>query len=470
MPVNVAIRAAAPVRGVVSKVSSAGRVVGERSGPSSDAEAIAVGGAGRSVFCRLAGRLPNLILAAWVATQLTACQVAQPKGPPQIASDQPAAAAPAGRTTSGAVGDTAARSPKALLTGVPFIGFAEAARMRLPHEVLMFANPAHVACLAMMVENWGASRILLEQSGPTDLDRWQDSSGQAQSFEEIKALVSKGLPVMVIVALTPYGERFPDTAPNQEMAQKLGMAEGPRSGVLGRIVRFDDVPKIEREWGFDPLQEGMQLALFASSRLVIGYDDQRGVVVLHDPTFGPAFEMRYEDFLLTWEPLGRRYDTVYPPDYAQRLAKKRLGTPYRQASPRERAALHYVYGYALNASGRAAEGAAEFRKGLAVQKIGRGYEHLLWLESGFALGALGDLVHAKEAAEQATASVPGDPVAWRLMAELYALSPGSDAAAKSQQAQDKADKLTADEGTRVGLSRVLPRDFWVMTLGHWAGR
>ena len=132
--------------------------------------------------------------------------------------------------------------------------------------------------------------------------------------------------------------------------------------------------------------------------------------------------------------------------------------------------MYYVYGYALNATGRLKEGEEQFRKGLAIPGIGPGYQHLLELELAIALANQGDGRGALEAAEAAVKLVPEDPIPWQLLRYLYEHSPDPGAAAKAEQARSKAEKLAKDERTGAKLSSVLPRDFWVMTLGHWAGR
>ena len=129
-----------------------------------------------------------------------------------------------------------------------------------------------------------------------------------------------------------------------------------------------------------------------------------------------------------------------------------------------------MYAYALNATGRPKEGEEEFRKGLAIPGIGPGYQHLLEVELAIALVGQGDARGAIEATEAATKLVPEDPIPWQLLDYLYAHSPYPDAAVKAGQARSKAEKLMQDESTVVKLSRVLPEDFWVMTLGYWAGR
>jgi len=168
--------------------------------------------------------------------------------------------------------------------------------------------------------------------------------------------------------------------------------------------------------------------------------------------------------------LGRRYAGSYPPDYAKLVAKRVAAKAYRQRTPQEQAALYYVYGYALNATGKSREGEQQFRSGLAVPGIGPGYQHLFELELAFALAGQGDARGAIEATEVAAKLVPEDPIPWQLLDYLYAHSPYPDAAVKAEQARAKAETLLNDEKTLAKLSSVLPRDFWVMTLGHWAGR
>jgi len=421
-------------------------------------------------FRHLAWFVLALIVGGSAAMLLTASEVAgQTKGP-EPAPEQPLAATQAKPNPQSAADEARVLPPKVLVPGVPFVSFAEAARIQLPHGALMYSNPSQTACLAMELENWGYSRKLLERAETPEVAKWEVSGGEARSLEELKALLAKGMPVQVIVALTPYGDRFPDTEPVAETVRKVGAAEGPRSSVLGRIVRFEDLPKIEVEWGFNAERDSMHVALFGSCRLVIGYDDQRKVLALHDPTFGPAFEMSYDDFMLTWEVLGRRYAAWYPPDYAKLVAKRGPAKPYRQRTPQEHAAMYYVYGYALNATGRLKEGEEQFRKGLAIPGIGPGYQHLLELELAIALANQGDGRGALEAAEAAVKLVPEDPIPWQLLRYLYEHSPDPGAAAKAEQARSKAEKLAKDERTGAKLSSVLPRDFWVMTLGHWAGR
>jgi ankyrin repeat protein len=433
-------------------------------------EAIAMFARRLDGFGHVAWLVSTLIAGGSAALLLTACQSA---GPAKVQETVPApqvAAAQANPDSPSAADAGRVSAPKALVPGVPFVSFAEAARIRLPHMALMYSNPSQTACLAMNLKYWGYSQELLERTETPEVANWVVSRGEARSFDEVKDLLVKGVPVQVVVALTPYGDRFPDTEPIAETVKKVGAAEGPRSSVLGRIMRFEDLPKIDKEWGINAEQDPMHVALFGSCRLVIGYDDERKVVVLHDPTFGPAFEMSYDDFMPTWEVLGKRYAGSSPPDYAKRLAKRGAAKPYRPRSPQEQAAEHYVYGYALNATGRPKEGEEQFRKGLAIPGIGPGYQHLFQLELAIALTVQGDGRGALEAAEAAATLVPEDPMPWWLLADLYAHSSYPDAAVKAEEARGKGDKLANDENAVAKLSSVLPRDFWVMTLGHWAGR
>lgn len=113
-----------------------------------------------------------LIIGASAAMLLTACQVAEPRKGPEPVPEQPVAAAQASPNPLSAADEASILPPKVLVPGVPFVGFAEAARIRLPHGALMYSNPSQTACLAMVLENWGYSQALLERAESPELDKW----------------------------------------------------------------------------------------------------------------------------------------------------------------------------------------------------------------------------------------------------------------------------------------------------------
>ena len=68
-----------------------------------------------------------------------------------------------------------------------------------------------------------------------------------------------------------------------------------------------------------------------SARVVIGYDDDRDVTILHDPTFGPAWEVSYQDFDDMWAPGGRTFAAVHPPDFEDIVAERSTAAAYSAA-------------------------------------------------------------------------------------------------------------------------------------------
>src|SRR6185436_12108101 len=107
------------------------------------------------------------------------------------------------------------------------------------------------------------------------------------------------------------------------------------------------------------------------------YDDERKVMILHDPSFGPAGEMSYGDFESNWRLNDSTFIAKPPQGYAEFVAKRRAAEPYPPRTADMQAAVHFVFGYGFSEIGRPAEAEREFEKGLAIPGIGKGYRHML---------------------------------------------------------------------------------------------
>ena len=59
-------------------------------------------------------------------------------------------------------------------------------------------------------------------------------------------------------------------------------------------------------------------SLYNADRVLIGYDDARRVVTLHDGSFGPAWEIGYDDFDTMWAARGRDFMVARPADGSMR--------------------------------------------------------------------------------------------------------------------------------------------------------
>jgi tetratricopeptide (TPR) repeat protein len=234
---------------------------------------------------------------------------------------------------------------------------------------------------------------------------------------------------------------------------------GPASGAFGAWLPLEKYQELAKQ-GAPVTNESMVMA----SRVVIGYDDARRVLILHDPTFGPAWEVGYDDFWKMWNFLGEPfYIASYPPNYLQILAKKGPATPYLRSSDNE-AAVHYVYGYAWQSIGQPAAAEKEFRQGLALSGVGTAYDHLLNMELAVALKALGRPTEALPHARRATELMPQHSRAWDVLANILSTGGGGTAEAKKEaaEAEERMHTSCSEENERV-LAATLAQDFSLLS-------
>ncbi len=289
---------------------------------------------------------------------------------------------------------------KALIEGVPFISWAEAARLDYQNKDIL--NPSVPASFGMILKYWGQNLDLLkdyEKALPKGPGGWGVvENRKGKSVDELKPSIARGIPIFVYQALTPVahiptpvvaayieafgvekaketfsrGSKFEMSKEQYKQFKSAMEGESSRSGVFRKMESLDTLRQIGKiSWE----------SLLQSARVVIGYNDERRSVILHDPSFGPAWEVGYEDFEKMWEAVDRSYIVAYPPDYQKILSKRTQKiTPYPPRTPDQQAAAHFVFGYALSSVGRTVEAEEEIKKGLAISDIGKGYQHLLLFE------------------------------------------------------------------------------------------
>ena len=153
------------------------------------------------------------------------------------------------------------------------------------------------------------------------------SSMRAGTLEQLTADVAHGVPVMVFPALTPFAHPISSDAA-REIARGRFVAlahapTGPHTEALGPMISLD-LLAIYR----DSLRAGtIAEAMVGAARVVIGYDDARHVVILNDPSFGPAYDLAEADFDRMWAVAGRRYSrgASRPPRLGLRAPRRRSG-------------------------------------------------------------------------------------------------------------------------------------------------
>lgn len=401
-----------------------------------------------------------------------------------------AAAQTVATSTPGQAARGGTQPSKALIPGVPFLSWVDGARMEYAGSQVQ--NPSYRACKAIVLKYWGQDlkalgypKAELVKSGD-----WIDASkGEGGSLDELKKYVNRGIPVLVSPALTPAAHPL---YPIHSMLIQAGSVPGLTMDDLqkrnlssrgfGFLVELSVFPKLDlqfqggTEYGvkrdqgetriekstgkeqkikFRSLRESVLLA----SRLIIGYDDERRKLIMHDPLFGPAFELSYEDFDKMWGPTGQGFEVLYPSNFAK--ARHPVAGAYRSRSPDEQSAHHFVFGYALASVGRGAEAQEEFKSGLKVPNQGRFFRFMLLMESAVVHYKMRKDDLAIAAAQKAVEAVPENPNGWNVLAMIYRDSSMPNREQKAAEAEQKAAALARDPKTIEEVARkITPFNFY----------
>lgn len=347
---------------------------------------------------------------------------------------------------------------RALILGVPFISWSEAASLDYANKNIV--NPSSPASEGMVLKYWGRDLTSLKQSDATP-PGWRERGGDGGGLDSLKADVARGIPVVVCLALTPIAHNPGPGAAVMMAMRDSGTAEavergGPASGVLGTMTALDTL----RRWGEVIGTEALRESVFMACRVVIGYDDARKVVVLHDPSFGPAWEVSYAEFDAMWSFWNRFHLEIYPDDFARVVARRPPAPPYPARTASQRAAEDFVYGYALASVGRRDDAEARLKDGLAIPGLPVGYRHLMLLELARLAEARHDLATAIALYEQASVLLPQDPWPWLLLGGLYQRDPT--AGQKGDSLLRRAAALCADSEAQTAVWNSLPHDVVIM--------
>ena len=354
----------------------------------------------------------------------------------------------------------ARQQPKAsarhLILGVPFVSWGEAAALNYRAKNVL--EPSAAAVNAMDLEYWGYSARLLEDQKPA-FDQWPNVSKKGASLDDIKQLVDRDIPVQVHPTLTPFAHRlyvvFAILAQLEGVELQTG---GSSTNMLGQMVSLKKLAELKDKNSEAIVNESSDVA----ARLVIGYDDKRQVIIMHDPSFGPAWEVSYADFDKMWGFYGRSLHALVPPDSAKILASKPAPGPYPPRTSDNEAAVHYVYGYADEFIGRTEDAEREFRQGLAIVGISTAYQHLLHFELASALAYQGRGDDAIAEAQKAIDLYPDDPAPWQFLAvQLKRFQAGSNWKKRADVASKRAAALCTEQNERK-VAGVLAKDFRIV--------
>ncbi len=307
-------------------------------------------------------------------------------------------------------GQRPAAPRRALIEGVPFVSWNEAAR--LWYRDRDRANPSSHAAFQMVLEYWGLHWA--ETEDQEAMRRWgAKEARRATGLDELKPFIASGIPVIAPSALTPIAHPLSPTRRALAATRGIAIADSG-SGVLGTLVPLETVERAgpgsgTERWEF----------LLATFRVLVGYDDEARVVTLHDPTFGPAWKVPYPDFERMWSLTDRAYMLMRPHDRSGERARVAAAAGYRGRTADESAATDFAFAAALAAAGRGGEAQERLSRALTQPGLAPGYEHLLRLELATQLAARGRTAAAITEAERAAALVPEHHRPWALLAELY---------------------------------------------------
>jgi tetratricopeptide (TPR) repeat protein len=347
---------------------------------------------------------------------------------------------------------------RVLIPGVPYISYADA--LKMDYAAKTSTNPSLPASVGMVLRYYGQSTKLLKEWGKMLPEKggwaaveWRDATG----LDELKPVIARGEPVVVMPALTPVAHPFALFAMLYPMLgdkakSVLGDLEAPGSGIHGRMASFETFRKFRAEVGPDgpnPMRESAMLAC----RVLIGYDDVRRVVLLHDPSFGPAREIGYDDFERMWAAGGHACILLTPRQGQDKRKKDQPVTGYRALTPDEQAAWPYIYGYALLNIGQPEKALQQLRQAAATPGIGAGREHLILLETALAQHEASQNDAALATLDRATTILPECPAAWEALAHVCEAS-GEDV--KASAARAKATTLSTDGKAAKHVQEVLP--------------
>ena len=342
--------------------------------------------------------------------------------------------------------------PRFAIEGVPFVSWSEAARLDYPDKDVL--NPSMAAAWAMVGRYWEYESVSELMEGG-DHSWGTIRTNQNGSLGDLKTALRTSGPLVVMPALTPWAHPMPSSALLMMQTDSVKMPRQlrspPTSGLLGVLASFKTIKRL-RWLPVSPFREAFRIA----ARVMVGYDDQKGVILLHDPSFGPSLEVTYSDFERMWRPGGAWYATVQPGEPDAVPTQSAVSHP--APSPEQRALRHWVYGYALASIGKINEAAEEYRRGLEIPDVSGGSRHVLLLELAICHREKGDNAAAIEAARQAADVIPEHHLAWTLLGQLHAESSIEGRDELAREHSSRAAQLEADPQALEIVAETLPQD------------
>lgn len=352
------------------------------------------------------------------------------------------------------------RPTSAYIVGVKFISWAKPGATNYPNKNIL--NPSWMAAYSMLLDYWG---IPYELNGDFSVDesaqeRLDGDSKELATLDDIKDDIASGIPVWISPAITPYAHYLYITVKmhgyvtNNPIEQK-----GPTSGLLGEMVSIDDLMSaVEKGCDAGMIND----SVFVASRIVIGYDDSRQVLIMHDPIFGPDWEISYSDFQSMWRLSNNSYTVFFVRNAAGELVPDPDKDARQPRTPDHEAAIALFNGYSLAATNQLNKAESELRRGLEMTGISPRYRHLLNLELGSLLRETDRPEEAVQVLLESTKIYSKHFRAWgELGLTFNCCIKGREAKKNASTALKNANRLCSDKHQQ-NVARDLGRDFYVV--------
>jgi hypothetical protein len=342
----------------------------------------------------------------------------------------------------------------AYIHGVPFVSWHEMRDASFPGSDVV--NPSLTAAAQMMYGYWGEDFVALTKARaqPTG---WESSSGEHGTLDVLRGLLARGLPVQVSPATTPDAQRLYVVPRICATLQKVPYTTSrPVSGSLGEMVPLRALAEL-RQGG---CEAGLNDSVYVAAKLVIGYDDPRRVLTMHDPSLGPDLEIGYDDFERMWQATGAKYWSQHPRELPE-VAAGRVGQP-RTRTPDDDAAVVLFHAYGKSVIGEHAAAGDLLSRALGLEGLSAGRRHQLRLELAVALNETGNGPQAIEVLRLAGGDFDSYAITQRTLAQLLRSCDGSrDALKEAKKIEAGLKRLCGPQAQR-RVADALGHDFHVM--------
>ncbi len=342
----------------------------------------------------------------------------------------------------------------AYVKDVPFVAYHEVRGAEFPDSGVL--NPSFTAVAQMMYHYWGDDFVRRAQD-KTVPEGWTTSSGSDAGLGDLKELLAQGVPVHVAPATTPHAHRLYMTPKLCGMFKPVPFTgPHPASGALGEMIPLAAVDQLRA----GSCGVGLNDSVILASKLLLGYDDERQVLIMHDPSFGPDLELGYEEFEQMWRATEASYWARYPEAVPAEPAG-RVASP-RARMPDDDAGFMLFRAYGLEVIGDYQQAERVLREALALEGVSVARRHQLQLELAVSLNETGRCAEAIEAARSANALFDDYAIAHQVLGHLLACSGERTAKKESKREVARAKKLCGDKAALRHVADELGRDFHVM--------